>query len=223
MANLKDEVREIIEIVALVPEEFKATCFEMLLKEVLTGRRIPPTSQPITPAIKGAASTPTVPAQDEAHATGNEEVEKKLATSDSSKISDGSDIVLSDLHMKTRKFVEKSDVSIEQLNNLLYKNNGNFEWLISDLGVTGMAEGQFRISLLQCLHNALATGNFETEIESVRDECKMRKYYDQDNFASNIKRNVDYFDFGTWTKDVTKLRLSEDGRKTLAKTIKTYK
>ena len=35
MADLKEEIKEIVEIVALVPESLKVMCFEILLKDVL--------------------------------------------------------------------------------------------------------------------------------------------------------------------------------------------
>jgi hypothetical protein len=122
--------------------------------------------------------------------------------------------------MKTRKFLEKGEVALDQLNELFYKEGEGFESLSVDLKVTKMSEAQIRISLLQALQNSLASGDFETTVEAVREECKARKTYDSANFTANFKSAADLFDFGTWSKEVTLLRLSESGKKELASVIK---
>jgi hypothetical protein len=66
----------------------------------------------------------------------------------------------------------------------------------------------------------LSTGDFQTTVEAVREECKMRKTYDSPNFTANLKGAADLFDFGTWSREVTDLRLSEAGKKELAAAIK---
>jgi hypothetical protein len=48
----------------------------------------------------------------------------------------------------------------------------------------------------------------------------MRKCYDSTNFTKNFKNSGESFDFGEWTKDVTELRLSEEGKKALAEVVK---
>jgi hypothetical protein len=135
-------------------------------------------------------------------------------------VNEGSDISMPDLHMKTKKFMEKGEVNVSQINELFYKQGDHFESLSVDLKVSKMSEAQIRIALLQALHNALATGDFETTVENVREECKARKTYDSANFATIFKNHADYFDFGTWSKEVTTLRLSETGKKELAATVK---
>lgn len=214
MTSLKEEIKEIVEIVALVPEPQKAMCFEMLLKEVLTNRRIPPSPLQAPPAPILRAPAPMTPG------AGPTDPADPPPNGAQAKVNDGSDIVMSDLHMKTRKFLEKGEVTLAQLNELFYKKDDAFESLSVDLKVTKMSEGQIRITLLQALHNSLASGNFQTTIEAVREECKARKTYDSPNFTTNFKNTAELFDFGTWSREVTELRLSEAGKKELAVAVK---
>jgi hypothetical protein len=219
MADLKEQIREIVDIVALVPESLKTMCFEMLLKDALSHRRAPPLPPPapITAHVPPPAKKGTDPALDSNDADTGATVRPAVQP----KVAEGSDIALADIHMKARKFLEKGDVTLLQLNDLYYKDSGGFESLTIDLGVTKMSEAQTRIALLQALHNALSDGDFQTTVEAVREECKMRKSYDGTNFTANIKNNAGYFDFGTWSKDIVDLRLSEAGKKELATIIKS--
>ena len=220
MADLKEEIKDIVEIVALVPEPLKAMCFEMLLKDALAkrhGSHKSPSPAPVPPAPEPkaakAAPSPT-PADD------STEPATTLAPGVQPKVNGGSDIAMSDLHMKTKKFMEKGGLTLEHINNVFYKEGENFELLVTDLGVTTMADGQIRIASMQALQRALSDGEFTTTVEAVREECKMRKCYDASNFTKNFKNSAEYFDFGEWTKDVTELRLSEEGKKALAEVVK---
>ena len=51
-------------------------------------------------------------------------------------------------------------------------------------------------------------------------ECTQRKCYDQNNFSNNFNNNAPLFDFEKYSKSLTVLRLSEDGRKELSEVIK---
>lgn len=218
MAEFKEQIKEIVEIVALVPEEFKTKCFEMLLEEAIVKNR---------PIMASRPSVTLVPAPNAPTKDTTPQTEEKINETSPSppsvqpKVGEGTDITTADIHMKVRKFLEKGDLTVANLNELFYKSNGDFESLITDLQVTKMSEAQMRISLLQALHNALASGEFVTSVEKVREECKMRKSYADANFGANFKNNASLFDFGIWTKDVTELKLSEEGRKSLAVIIKT--
>ena len=214
MTNLKEEIKEIVDILALVPEPHKAMCFEMLLNEALANRRTPLSSPQAQPAAKLKAAEPIALLADP--------VEPAAQSSNGiqPKVNNGSDIAISDLHMKTKKFLEKYEVTLAQLNELYYKNDEVFESLSVDLKVTKMSEGQIRIALLQALQNSLASGNFQTTVEAVREECKARKTYDSTNFTAHFKNNAEIFDFGAWSSDLTELRLSEAGKKELATAVK---
>jgi len=40
---------------------------------------------------------------------------------------------------------------------------------------------------------ALNTGNFESELQAVRDDCEARKCYDVSNWGNNFKNNAALF------------------------------
>lgn len=221
MADLKEEIKEIIEIVALVPESLKVMCFEMLLKDALARRHAPPkppVHPPVPPVPEPNAPKSAAAPTDE---SGTESDSTSIpAPGVQPKVGGGSDITLPDLHMKTKKFMEKGSLTLEHINNVFYKEGDKFELLITDFGATNMAEGQIRIASMQALKNALVDGEFTTTVSAVREECKIRKCYDQANFTANFKKNAGTFDFGEWSKDIADLRLSEDGKKALAEVIK---
>lgn len=219
MTSLREEVKEIVEIVALVPDEHKAMCFEMLLKDALAKRHPPPKPVPHPPAPE-AKTAKSPAAADDAGNTGDQKVP---ASGGQPKVNEGSDIASADLHMKTKKFMSSNDLTLENINNVFYKEGDKFELLITDFGATNMTEGQIRIAQMQALHQALVDGEFTTTVEAVREECKMRKCYDSANFAKNFRVNAATFDFGEWSKDVAELRLSEEGKKSLAEVIKGLK
>jgi hypothetical protein len=220
VANLKEEIKEIVEIVAMVPESLKSVCFEMLLKDAIANRRSPPPA----PSVVTAAPVVKVKGTGEAETKVEAEMESDAtsvpAPGVQPKVGGGSDITAPDLHMKTRKFMERGGLSLEHINNVFYKEDGKFDLLITDFGATNMAEGQIRIALMQALQHALVDGDFKTTVSAVREECKIRKCYDLSNFAANFKKSADLFDFGEWSKDLTELRLSEAGKKTLAEVVK---
>ena len=217
MSDLKHQIKEIVEIVALVPEEFKTTCFEILLKEAVANNK----PSAVSEAAKSAFDA-SVPPVTNSPAKVEETVDEPdtALRSAQPKVDEGTDIATADVHIKVRRFLEKSDLTIANLNELFYKENDGFQSLITDLGATKVSEAQMRISLLQALHNALDSGEFVTTVEKVREECKMRKSYDSNNFGANFRNNALLFDFGTWTKDVTELKLSEPGKKDLVTIIK---
>ena len=222
MPDLKEEIKDIVEIVALVPESLKGMCFEMLLKDVLVKRDgsarpssnalAPPTSEPNSEKAASSQSSADNP-------TGQTST---LATGTQPKVNGGSDITILDIHMKAKKFIEKGGLTLEHINNVFYKEGDKFELLVTDLGETTMAGGQIRIASMQSLQRALTDGEFTTTVEAVREECKMRKCYDGPNFAKNFKNSATYFDFPEWTKYVTDLRLSEEGKKALAEAVKKF-
>lgn len=220
MVDLKEEVRDIVEIVALVPEPLKAMCFEMLLKDVLAKRH--GSHKPSSHSLAPPALEPKIEKIDSSPTTAGDSTESATSPIPGVQptINGGSNITMSDLHMKTKKFMEKGGLTLENINNVFYKEGDKFELLVTDFGATTMAGGQLRIAYMQALQRALMDGEFTTTVEAVREECKMRKCYDSPNFATNFKKSAVHFDFGEWTKDVIELRLSEEGKKALAEVIK---
>lgn len=204
MAKLAEKIQEFAEIAKSLPDNLQVTCFELLLKHHLDTLRAPP------PPPKPADTPPTPEPKPPAEAVKSVEQSAKAQE----------DLGNSDLHLKTRRFLEKYSLSLEHLNNLFYKEGDAILPLYEDLKTTRISEGQIRIALLQALRNAITTGDFEADLEQIRAECTDRKCYDINNFAAHFKNNKALFDFDRYTKDLKKVRLSEDGRKELAELIK---
>lgn len=199
---LKNAVKKYAEIAGSLPENLQAICFELLLRDYLNKLT------QVKSAGPKAASELTIPPSD-AQKEPFEEATKAQG-----------DITNADLHIKQRKFMEKYSVTIDELNNLFYKEGEGIRPLYEDLKTTRLSEGQVRIALLQCLYNGIKTGEFQSDVDTIRKECVERKCYDSPNFTANFKNNKSLFDFAKYTKDTKTLRLSETGKKSLAQLIK---
>jgi hypothetical protein len=198
--ELKKKILEISEIAKQVPENLQQSCFEILLKDLLAtpSQPAPPREQPLR------RETPTKDLDDK----------QKTSVDDAVKTQD--DLVEGDLHVKVKHFLKKYGLTVGHLNNLFYKEADVVLPLYEDLATTRASEGQLRIALLQALRNAIFAGEFEFNVEAVRQECKDRKYYDSANFATNIKKTLDLFDIDDYTKDTKTAKLSEAGKRELS-------
>lgn len=202
MTKLKEKIDEFAAIARGLPENLQVICFELLLRnhlEQLTGSRPPKEPPPIPPAAPVPPTETTPPAEAGAKQD---------------------DVKPSDLHLKAKKFLEKHGLSLEQINNLFFKEDNQLKPLYEDLKTTKMSESQIRVTLLLALRSAITTGEFEASVEAIRQECTERKCYDGNNFGNNFNNNKGFFDFKKYTREVTSVRLSESGRKQLAETIK---
>ena len=201
MKDIKDKVLEIAEIAKSCPDNLQGICFETILKHFLTGLAPVPTrlrKNALPPPANGGAGEGGADA----------EIPPKKQE----------DIQDTDFHVKVKRFMKKEDVSLEHLNNLFYREGTKILPLFDDLKTTRMSESQIRITLLQCLVNAFASGNFETDVEAIRTECETGKCYDRPNFATILRNNSTLFEkYDRTTKTV---RLSNRGRKELADIIK---
>jgi hypothetical protein len=212
MAILKEQLKEIVELVALVPEQFKAQCFELLLKEALTDSRRP----------AGGTSAKTNAEKNGGEEVGARDNDDSQDTDQSEKQGGGQgDVVKGDLHVKTQRFLDKGGITTAKINELFYKEGAEINSLVEDYKSTKMSEIQIRVALFQAFHNGLSTGEFKTTVEAVRAECVDRKAYDANNWAAVFKRKAALFDFSDFSRDVVDLRLSEDGRQELAALLKT--
>jgi len=206
MSKLKEKVLELADIAKQCPENLQPICFELLLTHYLNSL-----SPKITKTPEAAIDALTPPA--------DSTIETKARALD--EVAKGQDdISETDLHIKTRHFMKKCGVSLEHLNNLFYKDNGQVAPLYEDLKTTRLAEGQIRIALLQALRNAMTNGEFQASVEDIRAEAIARKCYDTNNFAKNFNNNAALFDFAKYEKSTDMVKLSEDGRKELAEVIK---
>jgi hypothetical protein len=209
--DLKTDVLELAAIAKECPDGLTERCFELLLTHYL---------KQMETATKGAAieasgtapvappSTPVLPTKDVSDAT---------VTTDAPS---GHDLTVKDIHVKAKKFLEKYQKTIGDLNQILYKEGDELRPLFEDLKTTKTSESQIRIALLQALTSGIGSGEFQFDGEEVRKECQARKCYDAGNFSANFKNSADLFDgFEKYDKQSPTIRLSEVGRSALARVI----
>lgn len=206
MEDLKKEVKKIVDITKECPENFQQACFEILLRDFLESRKRDEGKSKEIPGSPERKSKDTT-------------IEEKAAPATEVASDQGSDLTSSELHVKARKFMEKYGISIEQLNQLYYKEGDNILPLFDDLKTTRTSESQIRVALLIALVNALSSGEFEADVEKVRSECQARKCYDMNNWGNNFQNNASLFDFEKYKKGLKTVRLSEAGKKELADLI----
>jgi len=204
LKKLEDKVNEFASIAKGLPENLQVICFELLLRNHLESS----TRQ----------SSGQVQIEQSEHASPPDEASEAKTVEESAGTQE--DLAVADLHVKVRRFLEKYSLSIEDLNNIFYKEGDRILSLYDDLKTTRMSEGQIRITLLQALHAAINSGDFVAHVEDVRKECADRKYYDGANFAANMRNSKTLFDFDKYTKSTKAVKLSENGRKELAEVVK---
>ncbi len=202
--TLKQKVLEFVAIAKECPEPLQVKCFELLLSDYLAHQRPKPGEKDKKAAEIKEAAQEAQTGEKEARKTAQQE-----------------DIQETDLHVKARQFLKKSTLSVEHINQLFYKEEGNFLPLYDDLKTTQAAESQIRIALLHALLNGMHSGDFEFNGESVREEATMRKCYDPANFAAIFKKNQMLFDsFKKYDKRSPTIRLCAEGKDRLAEIIR---
>jgi hypothetical protein len=202
MKKLKDRVLELAAIAQECPENLQQICFEVLLKHALGGTS---PSAPVAPSAAPPMET--------------EKVDPKNVVEQASQTQD--DIAEADLHVKVRRLLEKQNVTMGEINQLFYKEGTDILPLFDDLKTTRTSESQIRITLLQCFLNAVQEGDFATTLEAVQEEATQRKCYDSKNWNNNFTNNAGLFNFGDkFTRKITSIGLSDQGKVELAKLIK---
>jgi hypothetical protein len=202
MKKLREKVLEAAKVAQECPENLQQICFEILLKHLLAAEAKPSK----TPAGR----------QEDKDKVEKEEPEGVVEESATNQ----DDLSDSDLHVKTRRFLEKYGLTLEHLNQLYYKDGDQILPLYDDLKSTRTSESQVRITLLQCLHSSIQTGDFQTAVEAVREEAQTRKCYDSGNWNNNYSNKAGLFDFDKYSKKVITISLSEQGKEEIANLIK---
>ena len=200
--NLKNEIKEIIEIVKQCPETLQEKCFELLLENYLKSNEQPKHK-------KASSNISEAPVQI---------TNESAPDSKDEKLSSEEEIVLTDFHIKTRKYFEANGITIEMINALYYKEDGKLMPLYESLNSNKMTDCQNRIALLTAFENSFSNGGemvFNGEV--VRQRCQDLKCYDAPHFADTFKRFSSLFD--NWAEKYDKkaqYSLSAEGKKELA-------
>jgi len=202
MKGLKEKILEFASIAKACPENLQEKCFELLLSNFLTEQN---------PEPKHKREKPS----------GEVEQEKPKDNGEKATESKQEDIQERDVHVKVKALMKKEGITIEQINNIFYKENGELKPLYDDLKTTKAAESQIRISLLTALRNAIQNGDFQFNGEDVRKETQVRKCFDATNFAVNFKNKKSLFDnLEKYDKNKPLVNLSSDGKTRLSEIIK---
>lgn len=206
--NLKTEIKEMIEIVKQCPEGLQEKCFELLLENYLTSNgKCQKEPEPIQPHEK-IGYNPT-------NASTDLRIDTKTPKSTDEEISE------KDFHIKVRKFLEASGISMDMINALYYKENGKLMPLYESLKSNKMTDCQNRVTLLSAFENSFSnSGEMNVNGEMVRQRCQDLKCYDAPHFADTFKRFSTYFD--NWEEKYDKkiqYSLSAEGKKELAKIL----
>lgn len=207
--KLKNEIKEIIEIVGQCPEALQEKCFELLLDNFLSSNN---NSDKENTGLKAPVAIES-----------NDLSEKQVNhnTDDNGKATDN-EILLKDFHVKVQRFLNSNSISIEQINYLYYKEDGHIKPLYDSLNSTSMAECQTRLALLSAFENAFSDSNGEMTFncENVREKCVTMKCYNGKNFTSYFKNNSSFWE--NWPEKYDKnanIVLSAEGKKELAKVL----
>lgn len=198
--EIKNKVLEFASIANECPENLKEKCFELLLSYYLD-------------SLYGKKLKKEEPIKDNEPDRIEDNVQEKVKGQD--------DILEKDIHVKARQLLKKYTLSIDNINQLYYKEDGHFKPLYDDLNTTEAKESQVRIALLQALNNGLEKGDFEFDGEKVRAECQVRKCYDMKNFTTYFNQSKELFDaFEKYSKSEPRIKLSSAGKEKLANLIK---
>lgn len=205
MKKLREKVLQIAKLAQECPDNLQQTCFEILLKHALKIE---------APSQASGSQSPTEGVKSDS----GEKIAPKSSIDSAAKKQD--DLSVSDVDVRVRNLLKKYSLELSHLNQLYYKENNQVLPLYDDLKTTKASECQIRITLLQCLHNAIQNGSFQTPVEAARDEARERKCYNETNWSANYSNNATLFDFDKYSRRVSVITLSEEGKAKLADVIK---
>lgn len=98
--------------------------------------------------------------------------------------------------------------------------HGNQIRPIYKLSTVKKAKAQIGHALMLALENALQSGEFKLNVETLRQRCIDEKSYDKINFVTILKGRKDYFKESSYKGDLT---LSPEGKTALADTLEELK
>lgn len=200
--KLKQKIIEFVAIAKDCPENLQEKCFELLLEDHLKQLHCK------SPGGFDDTQQPKL-ARDE----NTKDDDKKTPKQE--------DITDSDIHVKARQFLKSYGLTLSHINQLFYKEDENFLPLYDDLKTTKVSESQIRIALLNSLVNGMSKGNFDFNVESVRNEAQARKCYDISHFSAILTNSKELFDgFTKYNKTIPTIKLSTEGKSKLAEVIK---
>lgn len=207
--DLKKEIVDIIEIVQQCPEKLQEKCFEMLLSQYISEHKVGKNQKAVEESVVKSFTL-------------EDEVVDSAVGESGTNSNSSDEIKISDFHIKTQRFFSSNGISISNINDLYYKEDGKLMPLYETLGSTKMSECQIRLELLTAFENSFSNPNGDMSFngEEIRQRCQAMKCYDLANFSTNIKKSSNLLDnFNDKYDKNTEYILSAEGKKELAKTI----
>lgn len=208
--RLKIEVAEISKIASSVPDEFRDSCFELLLKSLLasTGDR---QSRDRDETDDSSAHDSQAAKRGESEGTGG--------GNGGNRGNGSSDPI--PLQAQMRVFLAKTNVTQEQLSKVLMMD-GHHVHFVREPTTKTVAAGQIEWSLLLALKNGIEVNKLEADPEAVRSICQDKGFYDRKNFASYFKRGkaASYFK-GAMEPQGSAQGLTSDGQDALGALVKS--
>lgn len=164
--RVKNEISEIANIAASVPEEFREKTFEILLTSLLGE-----SSHPVDRRDEGKVEKILEDPQN------NDGAPKAHERS-------GGDLPM---NAALRVFLRKTDLTVDEVQTVVMFESGTVHF-VREPQDRPVATGQIEWSLLLALKNAIENEKFEVDAESVRSVCQDRGYYNAGNFASTFRK-----------------------------------
>lgn len=119
-----------------------------------------------------------------------------------------------------RVFMAKTNINKEDINQIIMVADGNVHFL-SEPGHGKITKGQKAWALLLALENCILNNSLSVDPEKLRSICQNKGFYDQANFATNLKaKNFASLFKGKMKGQGEAQELSNHGQDELAKLIK---
>ena len=166
-ATLKTEIKEIADIAASVPEQFRDKCFELLLQQLLGSNPAPGSNQ------QSRSETATRDSATPGADTGSR---KERGTPSTIPVK-----------AQLRVFMQRTGVTMEELQAIVLVDGDDVHFIREPAHGT-VAKGQMEWALLLSLRHAIAENELSADPEDVRSICQEKGFYDKGNFAAIFKR-----------------------------------
>jgi len=157
------EIKEIVELVKMCPQNLQEKCFEILLNHALSQKE----DRHTTPMTKGMAEGQ--PSDDIQGAP--PEIKKRLKA-------------FTGQHQLSETEIYKV-FSVDEA--------GNVDIVVTDLKSKKVAQQQRRLALLIGVKHQLADGSFDVPKDELREACVTYGPYDAANFGANLKNMKEIF------------------------------
>lgn len=157
------ELKEIIDMVKMCPQNLQEKCFEILLKDALSAKE----GHHVAPVVKDVVIGPI----DTSIREIPPEIKKRLKA-------------FTGQH-------QLSETEIYKVFNIDEAGNVSIE--VTDLKSKKVAQQQRRLALLIGVKHQLADGNFDVPKDELREACVTYGPYDAANFVANLKNMKEIF------------------------------